>query len=215
MLALTLFLQLATAVEPRHPIAPPLPELQSPAWKYRFEPNLGRYTDQVQYVAFIEGGVALFTQETVVDSNGLSVALRGARDAGYSALDFRYTARNSAEIDGPLFIPHYARLVRRNVYPGIDLVYQVDETGGLEVHFFLQREAKLSDIALIYQGAEKLELTKAGELKVKTITGTVVQPCPKIHRMTGERFINLPVALHLDGDGAVRVSGRASDLGDD
>jgi hypothetical protein len=214
MLALTLILQLSAAAEPRMPIAPPLPALHSPSWKYRFEPNLGRYTEQVQYVAFIEGGVALFTSETVVDSNGVSVALRGARDASYNALDFRYTARNSAEIDGPLFIPHYARLVRRNVYPGIDLVYQVDSAGELEVHFFLQREAKLSDIALIYQGAEKLELTRAGELKVKTITGTVLQKCPKIHRMTGERFISLPVALHLDGDGAVRVSGRAADLGD-
>jgi hypothetical protein len=214
MLILTLFVQLTAAVEPRTAIAPPLPELHSPAWKYRFEPNLGRYTEQVQYVAFIEGGVALFTSETVVDSNGVSVALRGAKDASYSALDFRYTAKNSAELDGPLFIPHYARLVRRNVYPGIDLVYQVDTTGELEVHFYLQREAKLSDIALIYQGAEKLELTRAGELKVKTITGTVMQKCPKIHRMTGERFINLPVALHLDGDGAVRVSGRAGDLGD-
>jgi hypothetical protein len=214
MLALTLMLLQTAAAEPRPQIAAQLPALQSPAWKYRFEPNLGRYTEQVQYVAFIEGGVTLFTQETVVDSNGVSVALRGAKDSNYSALDFRYTARNSAEIDGPLFIPHYARLVRRNVYPGIDLIYQMDATGELEVHFFLQREAKLSDIALIYQGAEKLELTKAGELKVKTITGTVLQRCPKIHRMSGERYISLPVALHLDGDGAVRVSGRSADLGD-
>jgi hypothetical protein len=191
-----------------------LPELQSPAWKYRFEPNMGRYTEQVQYVAFVENGVALFTQENVVDSNGVSLALGGSRDSTYSALDFRYTARNSVELDGPLFIPHYARLGRRSVYPGIDVAYQVDAVGDLEVHFFLQPGAKLGDIALIYGGAEKLELTPAGEIKLKTITGTVLQRCPKIHRMMGERFVNLPVRLRLDGDGTVRVSGGPAGLGD-
>ena len=214
MLALILFVQLAVASAETKPVIARLPELQSPAWKYRFEPNMGRYTDQVQYVAFVDNGVALFTQETVVDSNGVSVAMRGSRDASYSALDFRYTARNSAELDGPIFIPHYARLVRRNVYPGIDVVYQLGSTGDLDVHFFLQPEAKMSDIALLYQGVEKMELTKTGELKLKTITGTVLHRCPSIHRMMGERFVSLPVSLRLDGDGTVRLSGRSAGLGD-
>lgn len=213
MLAFTLLLHLSmTATKPVE-----LPALQEPApreSKYRIEPNMGRYAEEVKYVMFVQDGVVLFTDDGMVDSSGVGVVLKNSNSGSFNALGFRCAVRNTLENDGPLYIPIYSKLVRRNVYEGIDAIYALTPEGELEVSFFLQPNAKLSDILVAYQGVEKIETTKQNELALKTITGKVVQRCPRILRLMGDRYVALSVGMKLGGDGYVRFSGRAAGLGD-
>lgn len=213
MLALTLLLHLSmTATKPVE-----LPALQQAApreSKYRIEPNMGRYAEEVKYVVFVQDGVVLFTDDGMVDSSGVGVVLKNSKSGAFHALGFRCAVRNTLESDGPMYIPLYSKLVRRGVYEGIDAIYELTPEGELEVNFFLQPDARLSDILVAYQGVEKIETTKQNELALKTITGKVVQRCPRILRLIGDRFIPLPVGLKLGNDGLVRFSGRAAGIGD-
>jgi hypothetical protein len=193
-----------------------MPELQRAAAgesKYRIEPNMGRYADEVRYVVFVEGGVVLFTDDGMVDSTGVGVVLRNSRSSAFSALGFRCAVRNTLESDGPMYIPIYSKLVRRNVYDGIDAIYELNSEGELEVSFFLQPGANLSDIAMVYQGVERMETTRKGELSLKTITGLVTHKCPRVLRYMGDRYVALPVAMKPAGDGLVRIMGRHATIG--
>ena len=209
MLLLVAFLAFADSKTP----SVKLPDLPAPVSKTRFEPNLGRYAEQVQYVAYLGDGVALFTADSVVDSNGVSVMLYGSHEGSFSALGMTHTVRQTIESDGPLYVPRYTRLIRRNAYPGIDVVYQLAPDGDLEVHFFLQAEAKLNEIGLSYVGVEKIEMGKDGSLVLKTMMGKTAQRCPTIHRLLGDRYVTLAVTPRLGSDGVVRLSGRAVGLG--
>jgi hypothetical protein len=215
MLALTLLVQLSFFTESKPMVSLAIPKAPAPEAKYRIEPNMGRYAEEVQYVVFIEGGVVLFTDAGMVDSSGVGVVLKNSKSGPFNALGFRCARRNTVENDGPLYIPHYSTLVRRGVYDGIDAIYELTPEGEMEVSFFLQPDAKLSDIAMLFQGVEKIESNKKGELTLKTITGRVNARCPRILRYMGDRYVPLPVAMRLGNDGLVRISGRQMNLGGD
>jgi hypothetical protein len=215
MLALTLLVQISFFTESKPLVQLAIPTFIAPEAKYRIEPNMGRYAEEVQYVVFVEGGVVLFTHAGMVDSSGVGVVLKNSKNGVFNALGFRCAKRNTVEDDGPMYIPHYSTLVRRGVYDGIDAIYELSPEGEMEVSFFLQAEAKLSDIAMLFQGVEKIESKKNGELTLKTITGRVSARCPRILRFMGDRFVPLPVAMRLGNDGLVRISGRQLSLGSD
>jgi hypothetical protein len=212
MLALTLVLHLAFPAAPRMDVvAPTLPNLRvQQQSKFRIEPNMGRYAEEVRYVMFTDSGVTLFTDDGMVDSSGVGVVLKNSAAGPFNALGFRYAVRNTVRSDGPLYLPLYSKLVRRGIYPGIDAIYEMTVDGSLEVSFLLQPAAKLSDIVIAYQGVEKIEQSKKGELTVKTITGKIVQRQPRILRMMGGRYMPLPVAMRLFSDGFVRFQGQVS-----
>lgn len=215
MLALTLFLHLASPAPAAAaridapPLAIPALRTQQPS-KFRIEPNMGRYAEEVRYVMFTDGGVTLFTDDGMVDSAGVGVVLKNSAAGPFNALGFRYAVRNTVASDGPLYIPLYSKLVRRGVYPGIDAIYELTPDGTMEVSFLLQQQARLADIAIAFQGVEKIEQSKRGEVTVKTIAGKVVQKCPRVMRLMGDRYVALPVALRLYSDGLVRFQGQTS-----
>ena len=214
MLAYALLVQLAF---PATKSAPPstIPQLAAPSSVFRIEPNLGRYAEEVRYVMFTGAGVVLFTDDGMVDSAGIGVVLKDSLNAPLNALGFRRAVRNPARQDSLLYIPLYSKLVRRGVYPGIDAIYEVSPDGALDVSFLLQSGARLSDIAIAFQGAEKIEQAKKGEILLKTIPGNVVQRCPRVMRMTDGRYIALPATLTLYSDGLVRLtSPKRSPAGD-
>lgn len=64
----------------------------------------------------------------------------------------------------------YQAVTYKNIYPGIDIRYFMDEGLNLKYDFILHPGAKVSDIALKYSGAEKLEVQKR-ELVVTTSLG--------------------------------------------
>lgn len=64
----------------------------------------------------------------------------------------------------------YQAITYKNIYPNIDIRYFMDEGQNLKYDFIVHPGGKVSDIALKYLGAEKLEIKKR-ELLIKTSLG--------------------------------------------
>ncbi len=104
------------------------------------------------------------------------------------------------------YIPHSERgievhtfrsLVYRNIYPGIDLVYRVDDRG-VKYDFVVSPGADVSDIRLEVKGARNLKLGPDGGLQIETPLGTLedgtpaTYQCGEVSPLAGE---SLPLSL--------------------
>ncbi len=78
---------------------------------------------------------------------------------------------------GALNVKSYERIIFKNVYPGIDWILY-DNKGKLEYDFELQANADISQIKIQYIGADHLELTPDGSLKITTALGTIKEHSP-------------------------------------
>lgn len=65
----------------------------------------------------------------------------------------------------------FQAITYKNIYPGIDVRYFMDEGSNLKYDFIVHPGARVSDIALKYTGADKMSLKKR-ELIVSTTLGT-------------------------------------------
>jgi len=84
-------------------------------------------------------------------------------------------------------IPTYRRVRYHDVYPGVDVVYYGDE-GRLEFDVEVAPGADLAQVRLQVDGAEALALNDAGDLRVRTALGELVQHKAVVYQMvTGER----------------------------
>ena len=80
-------------------------------------------------------------------------------------------------------VPGYTSVRYEKVYPGVDL--RVRETGGkLEYDLLVSRGADLSQVNLLVEGSEGLELKSDGSLIIKTALGPLVQPPPDTWEVT-------------------------------
>jgi hypothetical protein len=64
-------------------------------------------------------------------------------------------------------VPNFHEIYYENLYNGIDLRYYFNEHG-LKYDFIVHPGADLSQIRIKYEGAQKLEITQSGELRIKT-----------------------------------------------
>jgi uncharacterized repeat protein (TIGR01451 family) len=78
-------------------------------------------------------------------------------------------------------IPQFARVRYAQVYPGIDLVYY-GQQGRLEYDFEVAPNADPRQIALRFQGAERLRLDGAGDLVLNLDGGEVRLHAPRIYQ---------------------------------
>ncbi|NDQ58189.1 MAG: choice-of-anchor D domain-containing protein, partial [Acidipila sp.] len=84
-------------------------------------------------------------------------------------------------------IPNYARVLYRQVYPGIDAVYYGNE-GRLETDFMVAPGKDPGVIRMKFSGAERTEVNSAGELVLTTATGDVKLAKPVLYQQVkGER----------------------------
>jgi len=78
-------------------------------------------------------------------------------------------------------IPTYARVVYRDVYPGIDLGYYGTQ-GHLEYDFIVHPRAKLQPVAWTVTGARDLRLDRHGNLLMNTALGLVREQRPVVYQ---------------------------------
>jgi len=84
-------------------------------------------------------------------------------------------------------IPTYSRVRYRQLYPGVDVVYYVND-GRLEYDVLLARGADPSRIRLRVEGAEGLRVDDAGDLVIATAGGELRQHRPIVYQESnGER----------------------------
>jgi hypothetical protein len=169
-----------------------------------FEPNCGQTAAQVRYLAHTPQGVAFFTDTGVV-LNSLTWTLAGSNTRAvwkpseptgdtttyHVGRDPRRWAND---------VPHYARLVRGNVYPGIDAAYY--GTGRrLEYDFLVAPGADPKRIRIHLRGAQRISLTSEGDLLISTASGEIREYKPAIYQ-TASSDSHTPV------DGGYRLLSR-------
>ena len=80
-------------------------------------------------------------------------------------------------------IPHYGKVVYRDVYPGIDLVYH-GAAGHLEYDFRVRPGADPGAVRIAYEGATGLRL-EHGDLLISTAEGAIRQRRPVVYQSVG------------------------------
>lgn len=182
----------------------------------RFEPNAGQWAPEVRYAARAGGySVALTSREAVVSlapddgkpARRIGIALEGAAalpdSEGLEPLPARgsYLLGNRRS-EWRTGVPQYGRVRYREVYPGIDVVYYANGRQ-LEYDFVLQPGADPARIRMRFRGADRVSVTKSGDLLLRA----------------GERSVTQkrPVVFQEDADGTrrpvearYRVSGNAA-----
>ena len=100
-------------------------------------------------------------------------------------------------------IPTYARVVYRNVYPGIDQVWY-GQGGRLEYDFVVRPGADPTAIRLQAPGAA-LTLGRAGSLAIHVAAGVLVQEAPRIYQYGPQGKRRIAGQYRLGGAGQVRL----------
>ena len=161
-----------------------------------FVPNAGQTDKRVRYYAQGAGYGLYFT-----DREAVLALQRGERG---EALHLRFlgadpnprliaTNRRTGRVnyltgsERHTDLPTYGRLVYRELWPGIDMVFR-GRGGRLTYEFRLRPGAGASDIRLAYRGAEGLSLGAGGALRVGTPLGTIRDAPPQsFQRIDGRR----------------------------
>src|SRR5262249_4430855 len=187
-----------------------------------FEANRGQAEEPVKYLARGAGfNVFLTPTEAVValsDGRSRPAVLR-VRPMGASA-----EARLSAEADlpgvvnyatvarggQPVTVPTYARVRYADLYPGVDLVYY-GRPRHLEYDFAVRPHADPGQIALTFDGAERVEVDASGDLVLHTAAGELRQPRPVVYQeIDGDRRA-VTGGYAIDREGRVRIQLGAYD----
>jgi len=109
-------------------------------------------------------------------------------------------------------ISTYSQLVYPDLWPGIDLVYS-GTANQLKYEFRVNPGADPNKIRLAYRGAESVEITDAGELKVTTPAGGFEDGKPLAYQMIDGNRIELSMEYALDPDSMDPVVSYGFDLG--
>ena len=150
-----------------------------------FEPAGAASNSQAKYLARGNGyGLFLESQDAVLELRGKSrtsavvrMELAGANPApDFAALEelpgkSNYFIGNNPE-NWHTNIPQYRRVLERNVYRGVNLVYYGTQ-GRLEYDFDVAPGANPSVIQLAFQGSGEVRIDAQGELVVNTAAGEV------------------------------------------
>jgi len=158
--------------------------------KLTFEPNSGQTNAPVRYLARAGNGIIFFTDAGLVFSGREGTTkfelAGGNAKATWEPLDptgqttSYYIGRDPSQWAENL--KRYGRLVRRQAYPGIDLVYY-GKGNRLEYDFRVAPHADPSRIRLRFTGARALSIAADGALLVDTPEGTVRHERPVLFEL--------------------------------
>ncbi|HYA48721.1 MAG TPA: SBBP repeat-containing protein, partial [Burkholderiales bacterium] len=95
-------------------------------------------------------------------------------------------------------VPAYSRLVYRDLWPGVDLVYS-GSSERLKYEFIVRPGADPSRVRLAYKGVSGLSVDGDGRLRVETAAGPFRDDVPVAYQVAGGKTIRVPVAYRLEG----------------
>jgi len=98
------------------------------------------------------------------------------------------------------------KILYREVWPSIDVLYEA-RPHALEYSLIVRPGGDPESIRFRYDGAERLELTPAGQLEIVTSLGTLRESSPRGDQGTG-REVATSFRLHPDGTFGFSVPGR-------
>ena len=142
-------------------------------------------------VSFAAGGVTF------------SLGEEGRRQRRALKLDFvgaRATSPVGEDFTAGVVGSTCGRLVYRDLWPGIDLVYTGDE-GRLKYSFVVRPGAEPDRIQLAYRGATGVRVTREGRLAVSTPVGSLEEERPYAYQEEGGEQTEVKAVFALGGDG--------------
>ena len=176
-----------------------------------FIQNRGLFPDEVAYYVQGKDKTLFFTRE------GLTFRLNGPDRGWVVKLDF-VDANEDVAIQGEerqravysyfrgpkeawrTGLPTFARVVYRELWPGIDLVYR----GGvhqLKYEFVVRPGADPGQIRLRYRGASRVAITETGRLRVETPVAGFEDEAPVAHQARDGKPVEVAFTLGKDGRG--------------
>jgi hypothetical protein len=183
-----------------------------------FEPNQGQFSSPARFLAR-QGRHSLFITDTgsvsVLDgASVLRMTLAGAQPAS-SVTGEAPTLGRSNYLTGDkqnwvTDVPHYSRVLLRDVYPSIDLVYYTNGAD-LEYDFIVHPGADPSRIRIDFSGASP-EIAPTGDLILKTASGELRNHKPRVYQSIDGRQVEIPSAYSLK-DGQVAFTLASYDAG--
>ncbi|MFN7926136.1 MAG: SBBP repeat-containing protein [Bryobacteraceae bacterium] len=152
------------------------------------------------------GGLAMFLteRETVLAGRGSAIRMKleGSRmETALEALDRQPGISNYYRGNDPkrwrVGVPHYAKVVRRGVYDGIDVAYYGNGRR-IEYDFVVAPGADPGVIRLAYDGAEKIQVD-GGDLVLSTRAGEFRQHKPLVYQEVAGRRVEVEARYRLRG----------------
>ncbi len=83
-------------------------------------------------------------------------------------------------------VPSYNEAWFDDVYDGVSMVWRGRENGASQYDFIVQPGASVSQIELLFEGADALEIDKSGDLLIHTPAGTIRQGKPFTYQEEGD-----------------------------
>jgi hypothetical protein len=133
--------------------------------------------------------------------------------SGEGRTETAYSFFKGRQEDWRTGVPAYSRLVYRDLWPGIDLVYS-GTADRLKYEFIVRPGADPSAIRLAYTGATAVRLNKSGELEVETPLGGFRDERPLAYQEKNGERVPVPVAFQLDEGEKTAGRGYGFEVGD-
>ncbi|MEZ5399837.1 MAG: SBBP repeat-containing protein [Bryobacteraceae bacterium] len=99
-------------------------------------------------------------------------------------------------------VPHYGRVEVKDAYPGIDIVYYSESpqsSNSLEYDFVVRPGADPGKIAVDFEGADTLELTASGDLRLRVPAGEILHRRPVAYQTDSGSRVPVRAAYRLHG----------------
>jgi photosystem II stability/assembly factor-like uncharacterized protein len=107
-------------------------------------------------------------------------------------------------------IPSYARVMYRDVYPGVDLIYYARQQQ-LEYDFVIAPGVDPGSIRLNFEGAQGIEVDAEGDLVLRTEAGDVRQRKPVVYQEVDGAKREIPSRYEIKGEQRVGFHVEAYD----
>jgi hypothetical protein len=156
----------------------------------RFEPNAGQCSDPtVRYVARAHNSTAFITDDSLVivawapatgdeplEGDVIRIAFDGADPSGFEpdgALAERsHYFRGNDPSTWVQDVPASARVVARDMYPGVDVVFKGSATQEIQFDFVVAPGASAAPISMSVTSLEAPSLDARGDLRIPTRSGS-------------------------------------------
>jgi hypothetical protein len=121
----------------------------------------------------------------------------GTRPVGEAATGAIISYFKGPQADWQAGLPTYSRIVYRDLWPGVDLVYS-GTADRLKYEFIVSPGADPAQIRLAYHGATGVALTPGGQLQVDTPLGGFADDAPVAYQEVGGQRVPVSMAYALE-----------------
>lgn len=209
---------------------------------FAFEPNVGQTASEVRFISRASNHTLFLTpQEAVLEfaatdsgrSDKLQITPQAAPLPEPDLLRMKFNGANpAAEIVGlnrlpgtrnylvgndstrwRTDVPTFQQVRYADIYRGVDLIYYGNQSGELEYDLVLASGADPSVINLSFEGAQTIDVDDAGDLVLRTRSGSIRQRLPAVYQQIADERTPVAARYKLTGNNSVSFQVADYDAG--